>query len=56
MSGTPMVLAHAYGIPEALTVAVPMVVLAVIIIAGRRRDRDPEEPTDHPKGDDDVST
>ncbi|HVE98804.1 MAG TPA: hypothetical protein VNA12_06470 [Mycobacteriales bacterium] len=43
MSAAPLVVAHAGGIPEALSVVVPLGVLIAIIVAGKRR-RPPDDP------------
>ncbi len=53
-AGAPVVLAHAGGIPEALSVIVPLAVLAAIVIAGRRRqppddDVPPDEQAQSPR-------
>ena len=62
MSGTPLAaattLAHAGGIPEIASVAVPLLLLGAILYAGRRRARAEQAQTEAEgeTGDSDVSS
>jgi hypothetical protein len=39
-----MMLAHAYGAPEALSIVIPLVLFVLILRAGRRRQPPDDEP------------
>jgi hypothetical protein len=46
-----MVLAHAYGAPEAISILVPLVLFVLILRAGRKRQPPDDETPRHPDSD-----